>query len=86
MKVFLLLQSNLFITDTQGDRNKCPYYRGVRFREVGFIWISVSQGPSELSVIERCPYYRGVRKERFHCNSWWKLDTRDPISGILREY
>ena len=28
----------------QGDRNKCPYYRGVRFREVGFIWISVSQG------------------------------------------
>ena len=39
----------------QGDRNKCPHYRGVRFREVGFIWISVSQGPSELSVIERCP-------------------------------
>ena len=27
-----------------------------------------SQGPSELSVIERCPYYRGVRKERFPCN------------------
>ena len=53
----------------QGDRNKCPYYRGVRFGEVGFIWISVSQGPSELSVIERCPYYRGVRKERFHCIS-----------------
>ena len=51
----------------QGDRNKCPYYRGARFREVGFIWISVSQGPSELSVIERCPYYRGVRKERFDC-------------------
>ena len=21
----------------QGDRNKCPYYRGVRFREVGYI-------------------------------------------------
>ena len=52
----------------QGDRNKCPYYRGVRLREVGFIWISVSQGPSELSVIERCLYYRGVRKERFHCS------------------
>ena len=47
---------------------RCPYYRGVRFREVGFVWISVSQGPSELSVIERCPYYRGVRKERFHCS------------------
>ena len=42
----------------QGDRNKCPYYRGVRFREVGFIWISVSQGQSELSVIERCSYQR----------------------------
>ena len=56
----------------QGDRNKCPYYRGVRFREVGFIWISVSQGPSELSVKERCPYHRGVRNERFHCTvkSW----------------
>ena len=39
----------------QGDMDKCPHYRGVRFREVGFIWISVSQGPSELSVIERCP-------------------------------
>ena len=39
----------------QRDRNKCLHYRGVRFREVGFIWISVSQGPSELSVIERCP-------------------------------
>ena len=51
----------------QGDRDKCPHYRGVRFREVGFIWISVFQGPSELSVIERCPYYRGIRKERFHC-------------------
>ena len=51
----------------QGDRNKCPYYRGICFREVGFIWISVSQGPSELSEIERCRYYRGVRKERFHC-------------------
>ena len=38
----------------QGNRNKCPYYRGIRFREVGFIWISVSQGPGELSVIERC--------------------------------
>ena len=53
----------------QGDRNKCPYYRGVRFREVSFTWISVSQGPSELSVIERCPYYRGVRKERFDCTT-----------------
>ena len=51
----------------QGDRNKCPYYRGVRFREIGFICISVSQRLSELSVIERCPYYRGVRKKRFHC-------------------
>ena len=42
----------------QGDRDKCPRYRGVRFREVGFtcIWISVSQGPSEPSVIVRCPY------------------------------
>ena len=40
----------------QGDRDKCPHYKGVRFREVGFIWISVSQGPSKLSVIERCPY------------------------------
>ena len=40
----------------QGDRDKCLHYRGVRFREVGFIWISVSQGPSELSVIVRCPY------------------------------
>ena len=40
----------------QGDRNMCPYYRGVRFREVCFIRISVSQGPSELSVIVRCPY------------------------------
>ena len=29
--------------------------------------MSVSQGPNELSVIERCPYYRGVRRERFHC-------------------
>ena len=37
------------------DRNKCPYYRGVRFREVDFIWISVTQGPSELSIVERCP-------------------------------
>ena len=26
----------------QGGRNKCPHYGGVRFREVGFIWISVS--------------------------------------------
>ena len=51
----------------QGDRNSFPDYRSVRFREVGFIWISVPQGPSELSVIERCPYYRGVREERFHC-------------------
>ena len=52
----------------QGDRNKCLYYSGVRFKEVDFIWISVSQGPSELSIIERYPYYRGVRKERFHCS------------------
>ena len=43
------VQSNLFITD-----NKCSYYRGIRLREVGFIWISVSQEPRELSVIERC--------------------------------
>ena len=28
----------------QGHRNKCPYYRGDRFREVAFKWISVSQG------------------------------------------
>ena len=61
------IQSNLFYYRHQGDRNKCPYYRDVHFREVGFIWISVSQGPSELSVIERCPYYRGVHKERFYC-------------------
>ena len=40
----------------QGDRNKCPHDRGVGFTEVAFIWISVSQGPSELSVIERCLY------------------------------
>ena len=39
----------------QGDRNKCLYYRGVHFREEGFIWISVSQGPSELSIIEKRP-------------------------------
>ena len=64
------IQLNLFITDTKGIAwNKCLYYRGVRFieDEVGCIWIVVSQGPSELSVIERCPYCRGVRKERFHC-------------------
>ena len=48
----------------QGDRNKFPYYRGVRFREVGFIWISVSQGPSELSVKERCPYLSEVSVRR----------------------
>ena len=56
--------SHLSYYGHQGDRDKCPHYRGVRFREVGFIWISVSQGPSELSVIEsvrikvsvlRCP-------------------------------
>ena len=63
----------------QGDRNKCPHYRGVRFREVGFIRISVSQGPSELSVIERCPYYRGVRKERFHCTFKLKWLTSVPV-------
>ena len=41
----------------QGDRDKCPHYRGVRFRGVGFIWISVTQGPSdrEVSVLKRCP-------------------------------
>ena len=50
------VQSNLFASyGHQGDRNnKCPYYRGIRFREVGFLWISVSQGPRELSAIERC--------------------------------
>ena len=37
-----LLQSNLFITDTKGDRDKCLHYRGVCFREVGFIWVSGS--------------------------------------------
>ena len=57
----------------QGERDKCPQYRGVRFGEIGFIWISVSQGPSELSVIERCPYQRGVRKERFHCTQIYML-------------
>ena len=31
----------------QGDKNKCRYYRGVRCREVCFIWILVTQGPSE---------------------------------------
>ena len=44
----------------QGDREKCLYYEGVHFREINFIWISVSQRPSKLSVIERFPYYRGV--------------------------
>ena len=43
-------QSNLFSTDTKGTGIS------VRIIELGFIWISVSQGPSELSVIERCPY------------------------------
>ena len=43
------VQWNLFITDTKGTGIS------VRFREVGFIWISVSQGPCELSVIDRCP-------------------------------
>ena len=38
----------------QRGRKKCPYYRGVSFREINFIWISVPQGPSELSVIDRC--------------------------------
>ena len=56
----------------QGNRNKYPYYRGVRFREVGFQRISVSKGAIELSVIERGPYYRGVRKERFHCIFFFK--------------
>ena len=45
---------------TLGDKSKCPYYRGVCFIEVGFIWISVSRGSSELSVMERCPYSKGV--------------------------
>ena len=36
----------------QEDRNKCPLYGGVRFREEGFIWISVSRGAIELSVID----------------------------------
>ena len=28
----------------QEGRNKCPYYRGVRFREISFVWISLFQG------------------------------------------
>ena len=59
-----IVYNNIYLLSTvkplyyghQGDRDKCAHYRGVRFREVGFIWISVSRGPSELSVIERCPY------------------------------
>ena len=39
--------------------------RGVRIKEVEFVWNLVPFGPSGLHVIERCPYYRGVRKERF---------------------
>ena len=39
---------------------------GVCFREIGFIWISVSQGPSKLSIIERCLYYTGVLNGRFY--------------------
>ena len=35
--------------------------------EVGIVWIMVSSGPIELSVIERCPYYACLRKERFDC-------------------
>ena len=46
----------------QGDRNKCPYYGGIRFREVGFIWTSFPQGPGELSVIERCIIEESVRR------------------------
>ena len=69
----------------QGDRNRCPDYRGVRFREVGFIWISVSQGPSDLSIIERCPYYRGVHKERFHCKHFSKI-TPSTIIIIISYY
>ena len=65
----------------QGDRNKCPYYRGVRLREVGFISISVSRGPSELSVIEWCPYYRGDPKERFDCILTGKICLPSFISG-----
>ena len=47
----------------QGDRSKCPYYRGVFWRTTctGFIWILFSQGPNELSIIERCLYYGGAR-------------------------
>ena len=53
----------------QEDRNKCPYYRGARFREVGFIWISVSQGPSELSAVNREVFVRRgstVNRENTH--------------------
>ena len=64
----ITLQSNLFITDTKGTGISVSIKEVCRFREAGFIWISVSQGPSELSVIERCPYYRGVFKARFDCN------------------
>ena len=38
---------------------RCPYFRGVRFTEVEFVWSLVSFGPCGLSVMERCPYYRG---------------------------
>ena len=55
----------------QGDRDKCPHYRGVSFREVGFTWISVSQGPSELSVIKRCPYLR--RGSTVFLSGWFPL-------------
>ena len=46
--LFMGVQSNLYYGH-QGDRNNYLYYRGVNFREVGFIRIPVSQGPSELS-------------------------------------
>ena len=62
-----MVQPNLFITDTKGTGISVRIIEVSVLVEVGFIWISVSQGTSELSVIERCPYYRGVRKERFHC-------------------
>ena len=38
------LQSNLFISDTEGTGISVCII-GVRFREVGFLWISSPQGP-----------------------------------------
>ena len=48
----------------QGERNKCPYYRGVRFREVGFIWISVSQGLACSRLLERSAKERARGRKR----------------------